>query len=336
METQATAPAPAQVQEPVHAIHQEQADINSLTEWIKSNKDNDPHAGTDMELPDEGSPDEPVEQEAEQAAEPEEGPVVEIDEETPLIDIEYKTETGKEVKKLSLKELREGYLAKQDYHRNIQKVKQQEAAIQKQVEEARLSAAQEYVQRLEVQKQAVLKTVAPELQGVDLNRLAMDDPAEAQRLFFRQIQVNQALQSIEQEQRQAAQQLQAAKQSQFQQAAQKAWETLSTDIPEWNESKYSDLLKFSRDEYGFDATQVVDASLLKALHDAKQFRSLEKAKPAVAKKVVAVPKVMKPGNAGTSQQSDAVSEAERRLKKTGRDADFINWYMAKNNNKKRR
>lgn len=322
METQANATGQPQSQQPVHPIHQEQADINSLTEWIQGNRDNDPHAGTDLELP----PDE--EQEETAPVEAEAQPEIEIDEETPLIDIEYKTETGKEIKKLSLKELREGYLAKQDYHRNIQKVKAQEAQIQKQVDEARLAAANDYIQRLEVQKQAVIKTIAPELQNVDLNKLAQEDPAEAQRLFFRQIQVNQALQGIEQEQRQAAEKLKEAQQSQFQQAARTAWETLSANIPDWNEAKYNDLLKFSREKYGFDATRVVDANLLTVLHDAQQFRSLKEAKPEVNKRVVAVPKVLKPGSGEKTQQNDAVSEAEKRLAKSGKDQDFMDWYLA--------
>jgi hypothetical protein len=328
METQAAAPAPAQVQTPVHAIEQEASDLAALTRYVEEHPDNDPDHPEDSSTP-RGEDGQPTEKAAETPTE-EPAETIEWDEESPVFEIEYKTDSGKEQKKLSLKELREGYLAKQDYHRNIQKVKAQEAELANKAKEAQLAAQQEYIQRLEVQKQTVLKTVAPELQGVDLNKLAMEDPAEAQRLFFRQIQVNQTLQSIEQEQRQAAEKLQAERQSQFQQAAKQAWETLTAEVPGWNEETYNGLLKFAKDDYGFDATQVVDARLLKALHDAKQYRSLQKAKPEVAKRVVAVPKVVKPGSAEKPNPAkDAAEKSFERLKKTGRGEDFMSWYLQK-------
>lgn len=340
METQAQAPGQPQASEPVHPIHQEQQDLNNLESWIKNNRDNDPHEGTDLE--EQREPEAPTEtpaetepEQPEQAGQKAEQPSVEIDEDAAVFEIEYKTDSGKQTKKLSLKDLRKGYLATEDYHRNIQKVKEQERTLQKKVEESRLAAQQEYVQRLEVHKQAVLKTVAPELQGVDLNKLAMEDPAEAQRLFFRQIQVNQALQGIEQEQRQAAEQLKAQQQSQFQQAARQAWETLTEEIPGWNEEKYQSVLKSAQQDYGFDARQVVDASLLKALHDAVSFRQLQTAKPEINKRVVSVPKVIKPGSADKPAQTDAVSEALKRFKKTGRDEDFIALELAKKKNNRR-
>ena len=176
-QTQAQAPAPAQVQQPVHPIHEETAQLESLTKWVSENPDNDPHAGTDMEEPptEQPAPEEPENQETQEVeAAPEDA--IEIPEEDPLFEIEYKTDSGKEKKKLSLKDLREGYLAKQDYHRNIQKVKQQESQLQEQMRQAELKAAQAYSQQLETHKQALMKLAAPELQGVDLNKFAMEDP----------------------------------------------------------------------------------------------------------------------------------------------------------------
>jgi hypothetical protein len=328
METQAAAPAPAQVQTPVHPIHQEAADLAALTKFVEENPDNDPDHPEDSSTP-RGEDGQPTEKAAETPAEEPAVETIEWDEDVPVFEVPDTEDKSKTVK-VSLKQLREERMMKADYMRNIQKVKAQEADLANKAKEAQLAAQQEYVQRLEVHKQTVLKTVAPELQGVDLNKLAMEDPAEAQRLFFRQIQVNQTLQGIEQEQRQAADKLNAERQSQFQQAAKQAWETLTAEVPGWNEETYNGLLKFAKDDYGFDATQVVDARLLKVLHDAKQYRSLQKAKPEVAKRVVAVPKVVRPGSAEKPNPAkEAAEKSYDRLKKTGKGEDFMSWYLQK-------
>lgn len=326
METQASAPATAQVQPPVNP---EQAIHERLTQFVSGNPDNDPHDGTDLESP-------KADAEQDGASKQEEQTRVEFDEETPAFEIEYKTDSGKESRKLSLKDLREGYLAKQDYHRNIQKVKQQEAQIAQHVEQARLQAQQDYVQRLESHKQLVLKTVAPELQNVDLNKLAAEDPAEAQRLFFRQIAINQALQAIEAEQRTAVENYQKSQQQALKDAAVTAWSTLEEKVPEWNQQKYQSVLKVSVDEYGFDASQVVHPGLLQALHDASQYRSLQKAKPEIEKRIVTVPKVLKPGSAEQPSPETSADKAFERVQKTGKLNDAVSAYLARQNNKKRK
>lgn len=330
METQANAPAAAQVQTPVHPIHQEQETVNALTQWVKDNPDNDPHAGTDLEAPQEVSQ-EP--QEAEQAAEDDSGTKIEIPEEDPLFEIEYKTDTGKETKKLSLKDLREGYLAKQDYHRNIQKVKAQEAELATKARDAEIRAAQNYAQQLEAQKQMLLRTVAPELQNVDLNKLAMEDPAEAQRLFFRQIQVNQAMQAITQEQQAAQQKVQEQMQTAQRERMQKAQETLASEIPGWGDEVQRNLTKTAIEDYGFNAdelAQVADARVIKLIHDAHQYRQLQKAKPGIDKKVVTLPKVIKPGSADKQNPAqEQASRARERLKKSGSLNDAAQAYLSR-------
>jgi hypothetical protein len=212
METQANEQAPAQAQTPVHPIHEETATLNALTKWVSESSDNDPHSGTDLQAPPQEAPAEAPAEEVKAEEKPEEE-VIEFDEETPFFDLEY---NGKK-EKLSAKQLREGYLAKADYHRNIQKVKAEEAALQDRLKAETLKAQQEYVQRLETHKQAVTK-----LAGVksmqEIEQLSREDPAAAQQEFLRLISVNQTMQSIETEQRQAAEDLRTQ-----QQAAMKPW-----------------------------------------------------------------------------------------------------------------
>jgi hypothetical protein len=332
METQAVAPGQPQAQEPVHPIHQEAQDLATFTKIVSETPDNDPDHPENTSAPQAEAPAEEPKQEAQ---EPEQ---FELPEDEPLFEIEYKTDNGKEQKKLSLKELREGYLAKQDYHRNIQKVKAEQAEIQTKVQQAQLQAQQEYLSRLEQHKQLVIRTVAPELQNVDLNKLSMEDPAEAQRIFFKQMQLNQTLQAIDAEQRAAASQHQQALQAAQQQAITKARETLEAEIPGWNADLYNNVLGTVAKEYGFkneEVAPVVDARLIKVFHDAAKYRQLQQAKPEVSKRVVAIPKVVKPGSAEKPNPArEAVDELSARLKKTGRGEDFVALYLAKQKQQK--
>jgi hypothetical protein len=329
--TQAAAPGQPQAQTPVHPIHEEQAIVESLTNWVGQNPDNDPHTGTDLESPPSG-------QDTPQGAAADDQEV-EINEDTPIFDIEYKTEAGKEVKKLSLKELREGYLAKSDYHRNIQKVKAQESQVEQMVQQKAMEAAQAYAQQLELQKQLVLKTVAPELAGIDLNKLAAEDPAEAQRIFFKQIQLNQTLQNIQAEQQKVYQEFQAKQKEALQKKIQESRSTLESEVRGWNEETYQTVLKSMVNEYGLDqnaVANVVDAGLIKVFHDAHQYRQLQKAKPEVEKKVVAVPKVVKPGSADKpNPASEVVQTLETKLRKTGDWRDAAALYLARQKQQKK-
>jgi hypothetical protein len=323
-QTQANAPAPAQAQTPVHPIHEETATLNALTQWVSGTPDNDPHKGTDLEE----TPAPPVEaKEAEKPAEEQKEETIEFDEETPFFELEY---NGKK-EKLSAKQIREGYLAKQDYHRNIQKVKAEESQLQERVRAETVKAQQEYVQRLEIHKQAVAK-----LAGVksmqDIEKLAREDPAAAQQEFLRLISVNQTMQQIEAEQRQAAQNLQVQQQAAMQAAIQKSRETLEGDIKGFAEV-YPKVLETVSKDYGFepkDVAQVYDSRLIKVFHDAYQYRQLQQAKPEVSKRVVSVPKVVKPGSGEKPNPAkERADEAEQRLKKTGRLDDAVAVYLSR-------
>jgi hypothetical protein len=331
METQAQAPGQPQAQTPVHPIHEETATHNALTKWVSENPDNDPHAGTDMEQRREPT-EAPAEAQAETPKEEvaEEVEKVEFDEETPIFDIEYKTDSGKESKKLSLKELREGWMAKQDYHRNIQKVKAQESELSTKQQQAELKAGQEYAQKLELHKQAVQRLAGVKTMP-EIEALSRQDPAAAQQEFLRLISVNQTIQALEGEQRAVAEKHQQAMRASHAQAVEKAKERLEANIKGWGPELYTKVLGGVAKEYGFqnqEVEPVVDARLIEVFHDAYQYRQLQKAKPDIAKKVVAVPKVVKPGSAEKTSTSSAADEHAATLKKTGSGDAFVQWYLA--------
>lgn len=326
-QTQANAPAPAQAQQPVHPIIEEQSIVERLTKYVRDTPENDPnHPENTSAVPEtktEASPeatDAPAEE------------VVEFDEETPFFELEHKGTK----QKLSAKQIREGYLAKQDYHREIQKVKAQEAELSTRAQQAELKASQEYVQRLEHHKQAVQR-----LAGVktiqEIEALSRQDPAAAQQEFLRLVNVNQTMQAIETEQRGAQQKQQMAMQAAHRQAVEKAKQTLEANIKGWGPELYTQVLGGVAKEYGFqnqEVEPVVDARLIELFHDAYQYRQLQKAKPEISKRVMAVPKVVKPGSADKpNPSSTAADDLRAKAKKSGDWRDMAKAYLARQKQK---
>jgi hypothetical protein len=320
--------------QPVHPIHTENQILDQLTQFVRDTPENDPHTGTDLEATKPATSETPQAEAAPEASQEPQSTeeTIEFDEDTPFFELEHQ---GKK-EKLSAKQIREGYLAKQDYHRNIQKVKADEASLQERVRAETTKAQQEYVQRLEVHKQAVSR-----LAGVktiqEIEQLSMTDPAGAQQEFLRMISVNQTLQGIESEQRQAAEKLEADQSAAKQAAIMKTREILENDIPGWGEEMYRKVISTVTKDYGFeskDVEQVYDSRLIKVLHDAYQYRSLQKAKPDASKRVVAIPKVLKPGSAEKSNPaSEASQELQKKVAKTGDWRDAANLYLARSRKK---
>jgi hypothetical protein len=338
MTTQANGPAQAQVQQPAHPIHEETATLEKLTKFVSENPDNDPHEGTEMEEP-KAPPAEAKEEpkgapEAKEEAK-EEGATIELDEDTPFFELEY----GGKKEKLTAKQIREGYLAKQDYHRNIQKVKQQESELQQKAQQAEATALQQYAQRIEVHQQAVQRLAGVKSMA-EIEALAKQDPAAAQQEFLRFVNVSQTMQALEAEKQAAIGKHQQMMQGARAKAIEQSRQTLEADIPNWNADLYNKVLGSVSSDYGFqkgEVEQVIDARLVKVFHDAYQYRQLQKAKPEISKKVVAVPKVIKPGSAEKPNTSTtAIDEAAQRLQKTGKGEDFVDWYTARQKQQKRK
>jgi hypothetical protein len=166
----------------------------------------------------------------------------------------------------------------------------------------------------------------------EIEQLSREDPAAAQQEFLRLISVNQTMQQIETEQRQAAEDLKNQQQAAMQAAIQKSRETLEGDIKGFAEV-YPKVLETISKEYGFDpkdVAQVYDPRVIKVFHDAHLYRQLQQAKPEVSKRVVAVPKVVKPGSVEKPQPAKEQAEKSfERLKKTGRMDDAVAAYLSR-------
>ena len=170
-----------------------------------------------------------------------------------------------------------------------------------------------------------METAAAELKNVNWNDLAQNNPFEWTRLQNRQMEVNNTLNTIRAKQAETRTKMDADQRLVAQTTAQKTWATLQAEIPGWNEQVYQEALK-AGESVGYTAAETaqwLDAKAIKLLHELNTLRKLQASKPSVDKKVVNVPKVVKPGAAtNASPQATRRNEALTRLNKSGRVDDL--------------
>lgn len=259
--------------------------------------------------------------------------VIELDYEAPLFETTIKVDGGgDETLKLSLKDLQAGYMRQADYQRKTQEVAKMREEAQQSVKAEVDKVAQAYTQQLEATKMALIQLAAPELKDVNWSKLASDDPAEFVRLSARANDLKGTLQAIDGQIQQHRQKAEDEHKANLAKAVQESVETLQREIPGWNNELYASILK-SGEEYGFkreELSQVYDARVIKLLHDAMKQRQLQQAKPEVSKKVVTVPKVVKPGaTGGANPQAQVADNAANRLAKTGKWRDAAALLLAR-------
>lgn len=263
-----------------------------------------------------------------QAEQKEEGgeKAIELDPEAPIFELTVKSEGGADVaKKVSLKELQAGYMMQADYQRKTAEVAKQRSELETQIKSKVDPVVQNYEKQLHVLGTVVSQLAAPELANVNWVELANSDPAKFVALKAKADQFNGIMNNIQQEQAKLLQQRTQEQQTARDKAAQEAVEKLKSDpvlkIDGWNNDKYQSILKSAIEQYGFkpeEVTTVVDARIIKVLNDALAYRELKSAKPIADKKVVSLPKVVKPG---TSDKDDPIADRKKaaltKLRKSG-------------------
>lgn len=280
------------------------------------------------EKPEEEKPEEKEEHEEQQAtpeetheeAQPEkEAETIEIDPEAKLFEVEITTEGGeKKMEKMSLSELKSQRMMQADYQRKTAELARQRDEVQVQIRQGIEKTQAEYLQALQAQEALIWNAVAPELQKVDWDKLAVEDPAGFVQLSNRATKVQQTIQAIQAERQKIVQQEAEYRKSVL---APKANEELRRDIPNWDLNLYQGLLKTAIDSYGFkpeEVNEVVDPRMMKVLHDAYQYRQIKAQKPIADKKVIEKPKTMK---AGTRESPQVNQDAFKRLRQSGRIED---------------
>jgi hypothetical protein len=240
-----------------------------------------------------------------------------IDPDAPLFDVTVKTEGGaNENLKVSLKELESGFMMQKDYQRKTAELARARESLTQEVQKMVEPERQQYVQNLQVLQQAIMTMTAPELQNINWEQIASEDPAKYVQLSAKAQRVQQTLQHIHGQMQQAQQQAIA-------QAAQECQRMLTdpvNGIPNWGQEVAQTIIQ-TGNAYGYSAeelAQVVDYRHIKVLHELAEYRALKAAKPAVEKKVTVVPKVLRPGapQSGDSQ-AKRVNELQQRLRTSG-------------------
>lgn len=256
--------------------------------------------------------------EEEQSAE-----TIEIDPEEPLFEQEIDDDGKKVTQKLSLKELQQGYLRQKDYTRKTQELARQRDELPQTIAKQSKELAESYTKRLSEIEQLTLRTVAEELQGKDLNKLANEDPFEYVRVSNRINQIKQLLQTIQTEkQNEDSKRAEEEKKNGAQRWA-KSLEVLTKDIPDFGPAVVKRLIEAGQD-WGYSAEEVAqfnDHRQIKMLYELTQRKAVDSKKPAVEKKVALVTKTLKPGQ--KQPQKTAIDEARSRLRKTGKAEDAL-------------
>jgi hypothetical protein len=289
-----------------------------------------PEAGL-LEALNDAPEEEQVQAEAEDGAAPEEeAEGEEKPEEKPQVDqkfrVKVKSETGEdEERDLSLEELAAGYMQSADYTRKTQAPAAEAKTRQEEVFKAVQQTTQQAQQQLSALQALVVQAAAPELQNVNWQQLAAQDPARYVQLQAKQQQLSQVLGVIQHENQRLEQERQAVTEQQREQAKKHSLDYLSKELPGVNLEKIAPKLVDTGKKYGFteaEVRNVIDGRALHLLHDAMQWRELQSGKPKVLQKVADAPRVVKPA---APQQKRQNQSALDRLSKTGRAEELVNF-----------
>ena len=203
---------------------------------------------------------------------------------------------------ITLAQLRDERLMRNDYNRRLEEFNAQKAQLENQRQAEREQLRQAAIAELATYEQALFAMVAPQFRNVDMNALAQQDPAQWAAMQQYQQNFNQTLYALRQQRQQLEGQQQNEQMQARQRAAEAATQRLAERIPGWNADLDKSLAETAVETYGFRADElaagfvpIADARTLEIMHDAYQWRQLQAQKPLTTKKVVEAPKVLKPG-----------------------------------------
>jgi hypothetical protein len=155
---------------------------------------------------------------------------------------------------------------------------------------------------------------------VNWQELSDNDFVEAQKLFFTYNQLQQQRGQLATELEAKAHQIQQTQAAKMQERIAQGKEILAKEIPNWSRETTQELMTVGK-EYGFSDDElgtIIDPRHVKVLHDAMQWRKLQK--NSVAKNKVSQAKpVVKPGAKDTKQEAtSATRQTREQLRKTGK------------------
>jgi hypothetical protein len=239
-----------------------------------------------------------------------------------------KNEAGEdEEAELTLEEMEKGVMLERAFRMKTAQIARERESLQAKIKEAVEPKLKEYDEKLQMAEQAIWHTLAPEIQNVDWNKLAEENPAEWAKRYQHVQNVNAKLAQIQTERKKIAEAQQEEMRANLKKQAEASVERLKEVIPNWSNDLYGKILKSAVEAYGFkseEANAITDHRAIEVLYDAMQYRQL-KAKPLVDKRAApAAPKVVKPG-AGEKPDASANqwNESMANLRKSGRTEDAV-------------
>lgn len=303
----------------VESPAEEQSDLERLATLIDAEDGDVP----EEEKAKENSDEEEKQEEAEDAVD--EGSI-QIDPEAEVFDVVVKTVGGSdEQRKVSLNELTRGYMRTEDYHRKTTELAEARKTLDSVISEKVEPMRQAYLQNLNFLHQAFARMVLPELQGVDKEKLAADNPSEFVKLTAKSERVQSMLQQIQAQQQQ---EIENARQEQIRKSVAALKDPVN-GIPNWSDELYQSLM-VEGTNYGFspeEVAAVTDHRMMRVLHDAAQYRKLQATKAQTMKKIAIAPKVIKPGVQQESSKDAKVKQLKTRLAKSGSVRDAADLLM---------
>ena len=235
---------------------------------------------------------------------------------------------------VTLDELRNGYSRDADYRRKTEDLAYDKKQFQTESEKQR----QDYSTKLSELNQMMSvaqQQLNAEINSADLEKLYEEDPTEAARIEHRlkkkQEKLNQAMQKTQSEQK-----------KQFDGFLQDQQRKLVQKMPEFSNPEKASQLKSSMkntlNSYGFndqEIAQVYDHRIVMLVNDAMKFRSMQKAKPNMAKKISKPGRVFSSGVKQTKADVNLKARKDKlsRLRKSGSTKDAASIFLDMINNK---
>jgi hypothetical protein len=213
---------------------------------------------------------------------------------------------------------------KADYTRKTQSVaemtrhaEERSKAVQQQAELVAVTSTK-VVELREVQRQI------EQIEAIDFNALADQDPQQAIRLQAVHTRLLQQREAKQREFFETKQQAEALTAQQRQRALEQAAAELKKAVPDFT-PKMAQAIRENTRAYGFSDAElenVTDHRLVLVLKDAMSWRQLQAQKPQAMKKVAEAPRSIKPQAPAPKRENQSAAE---RLKKTGRASELINF-----------
>jgi len=240
----------------------------------------------------------------------------------------YKVKVNGQEFDVTLDELRNGYSRDADYRQKTEELSNQRKNFQSESEKQRqdYSTKLSEVNRLMSVAQQQLQT---EINSADLEKLYEEDPTEAARIEHRLRRKQEKLNS-------AMAKTQSEQQKQFDSFLQDQQRKLIAKMPEFSDPQKASSLKTNMkstlNNYGFndqEIAQVYDHRIVMLVNDAMKYRSLQKAKPNIAKKISKPGKVFSSGVKQSKADVNYKARKEKlsRLKKSGSVKDATSIFL---------